>query len=757
MNLHWIALALGLCLGDEKELVVESFPGGGRIEYEVIRGEDGEAVHDGAYTAYGANGKKSVLGKFSAGLRSGRWNYRFADGKPWVTGSYQEGQRHGKWSFRYPNREVRAEGSYSKGDMRGEWSFFDESGEVDPRLTGTYETITELNRDGSVAYSGRFLDGTLHGPWFFYWPSGKIQLTAQFHRGQRVGPWRFWHAEGTADSKMLSKDYPGGTDFVELNAEPILLPPFPNEAAAKASMPRGGEANPNLLEPLEGALENSKARGDMSKFRRGSEAERTESREWLVEQGRDVLPSILEELRVLDYAKPEDVGFASRVLMEIVRPIFGGHALLIAGQEQDAAAVRLAVLRAYGLYSLLRDTRLWWSLDLHSEHHAQEEGDCPLLMFPPSPAEARFGSGNGARVYEWRFQAKRDGQDKDGKGTAPALSKALKWLADHQNPDGSWSSESPYHDVGVTSLALLAFMGDGNSMTTGPYRPNVEAAAAWLISQQDRETGRFRKLVDVIDPTQQRRTQRYSNQFHFDHALATQALCELSSFSTSFGVRSAARRAVAYIVRSRNPYGVWRYESPPVGDNDTAVTVMMAEALIAAKRAGISLDEATWSGVSSWLDEVTDAATGRVGYSSIGEGSSRYGDINGDLEWRGSEAMTAAGLWCRHLLGQPLAENAIARKHAELLLRSLPERDPGGPAQDFYYWYYGSNAMRAMGGKYYKAWNKALKSALVDQQVLEGGHAGSWVPDTVWSKPGGRVYSTAMAALCLESYYRFNL
>ena len=33
--------------------------------------------------------------------------------------------------------------------------------------------------------------------------------------------------------------------------------------------------------------------------------------------------------------------------------------------------------------------------------------------------------------------------------------------------------------------------------------------------------------------------------------------------------------------------------------------------------------------------------------------------------------------------------------------------------------------------------------------------AGSWDPDTVWGGYGGRVYTTAMAALCLEVYYRY--
>ena len=56
---------------------------------------------------------------------------------------------------------------------------------------------------------------------------------------------------------------------------------------------------------------------------------------------------------------------------------------------------------------------------------------------------------------------------------------------------------------------------------------------------------------------------------------------------------------------------------------------------------------------------------------------------------------------------------------------------------------------------YWQTWNAALQDALINTQQNAGAAAGSWAPDTTWGGYGGRVYSTSLATLCLEVYYRF--
>ena len=390
------------------------------------------------------------------------------------------------------------------------------------------------------------------------------------------------------------------------------------------------------------------------------------------------------------------------------------------------------------------------------------EGDPDFLSDSPFDSDNTndvIGIGGGAGgKFGGRFGGRRDLRRAGGSGTEQALRDGLEWLAKHQDNDGKWDAdefmkhdpaidicEGPGradHDVGVTGLAMLAFLGDGHTTRQGLYKNKVSKAVKWMREQQDFEDGLIGERVNM--------------NFLYDHSIATLAMCEAYYFSKSPILASSAQKAVGYISQARNPYSVWRYAVPPNGLNDTSVTGWMIFAMKSAEEGGLKVDTAAFTDAITWFDEVTDRVTGRVGYSSVGEQSSRETGVNDEYPRELTEAMTAVGLLCRFFLKQEPSTENIMTKHADLMLKTLPEwDDENGYSNDLYYWYYGSYAMYQMGGKHWKAWNGAMKTAILGSQESTGSAKGSWDPNGPWGMVGGRVYSTALAVLCLEVYFRY--
>ena len=123
--------------------------------------------------------------------------------------------------------------------------------------------------------------------------------------------------------------------------------------------------------------------------------------------------------------------------------------------------------------------------------------------------------------------------------------------------------------------------------------------------------------------------------------------------------------------------------------------------------------------------------------------------------------MTAESPCCRFFLGIQQDERAVheATNH-------LSQRLPSGGQANLYYWYYGTMGLfqaqsvppgtgQEFNQTVWPQWNEALQQQLLSRQERNGDDAGSFSPDTVWGSYGGRVYSTAMATLCLEVYYRY--
>ncbi|MCY2985560.1 MAG: terpene cyclase/mutase family protein [Planctomycetota bacterium] len=322
-------------------------------------------------------------------------------------------------------------------------------------------------------------------------------------------------------------------------------------------------------------------------------------------------------------------------------------------------------------------------------------------------------------------------------GTEDAVEAGLKWLDRNQRSDGSWSLTGPYNDGGVTenrsaatAMALLAFMGAGNTHKTGPYKENVRKGIEVIKRLQDKE-GFFA-------------AQAVGNQRTYAQAQCTIAICELYGMSGDEELREGAQKAVRYAQKSQNKMGGWRYD-PPRDGADTCVTGWYVMALISARMAGLDVDSESLERVHGFLDTVQ-----RLGRTTKPDSQGeRYAYQSYNIA---IPSMTAEGMLCRLYLGWNTKDPRI--ESGATFLNSQPMSTDNGRIS-YYYWYYATTTLHHIGGSHWTQWNEAMKEVLPGLQIPSGKERGSWPPGgDPHEGAGGRLYATCFALYCLESYYR---
>ncbi len=319
-----------------------------------------------------------------------------------------------------------------------------------------------------------------------------------------------------------------------------------------------------------------------------------------------------------------------------------------------------------------------------------------------------------------------------------AVARALQWLAAHQLPNGAWSfghdrvcrgqcdgaGERVNAFNAATAIALLPFLGAGQTHLEGQYQQTVKKGLAFLI-----------KRMEITAGTPPRGSWREPDGNMYSHGLAAIAVCEAYAMTKDPDLEKPAQLSLNYIAWSQDPRGGgWRYE--PQQPGDTSVVGWQLMALKSGLMGGLTIFPDTVRKASLFLDSVQANDGAFYGY-----------DIPAANP---PPSTTSIGLLCRMYLGWSKEKPAIREG-----VKYLSEVGPS--PTNVYYNYYATQVLRQYGGDEWERWNTAMRDQLVNNQEKSGHSAGSWykADEGSFERVGGRLYCTAMSAMILEVYYRY--
>jgi hypothetical protein len=294
------------------------------------------------------------------------------------------------------------------------------------------------------------------------------------------------------------------------------------------------------------------------------------------------------------------------------------------------------------------------------------------------------------------------------------------WIASHQEPDGSWN---PVAGGGVarfrpalTALAALALMRE-----PARYSQEIVAACAALERVQGDDGG--------FGPDDSGRM--------YNQALATWALLAAYDGGRQPQWKEPIDRSLAYIRTRQQPMGGWGYLGNGSDPANTAVTAWQVQVLARARQAGWPDQGGQLRKGVSWLRQRADP-----------RGAFGYTEAPGDGPGGGTPTLNAMGAYT--LLAARGAGDEMAADAKTLLAGRLRHEsaDARSVDADFYRAFFTVAAWEALGDR---AQTGRLREGLCDKREKRGADKGSWAPVDPWGQVGGRLYTTSLAVLALQS------
>jgi hypothetical protein len=366
------------------------------------------------------------------------------------------------------------------------------------------------------------------------------------------------------------------------------------------------------------------------------------------------------------------------------------------------------------------------------------------LLAPSSPYALRVAENKEDWIAEYGGTKKSEA----------AVAAGLDWLVRHQGKDGSWSQshlsrgpngvcEENAHCGGAgqdfpfaqTGLAVLALQAAGNfEFNDARYSDAVRRGLHWLAEHQSNDG----LLCHGMTPTHM-----------YEHGMAAFALSESCAAAKAFGkppdpqILAAATKGIGYIEKHQHNDGGWRYSDFEGEGSDTSVSGWQVLALKSAHGADIPFSDECTRKVKYFFQRCESGNKGRTGYTTPAPLT---------------DATTGVGMLVHQfLLNDPDAD--LVKQAAPYLAKQAEDlwgRNRLNP-DDYYLWYNCTLAMCMAGGDPWNRWNAVVRDLVMSRQEGPGSGCarGSWPPSDRYGGAGGRIYSTALAVLTLEVYYRF--
>ena len=359
-----------------------------------------------------------------------------------------------------------------------------------------------------------------------------------------------------------------------------------------------------------------------------------------------------------------------------------------------------------------------------------------------SGAEAEIAPQQKRRRSPTQAMTRRQREDVD-----IATRKGLEFLARTQSANGAWPAHVGFkvnasyrvtdHDashVGITALAVMAFLARGEVPGRGKYGKQLNRAIDYLIGCTE-ENGYLTSNG----------TRMYS------HAFATLALAEVYGMTPRKDVRNALQRSVNLIADSQNKEGGWRYK-PFAQESDMSITVCQVMALRAARNSGIFVARNVISDAVKYVRASARHPREQEYWRHIR--NRRLGLFNTGVfkyqqrrDARASFALTAAGVTT--LYGAGIYEDPLIERGLDFMVSKLEEYNHA--FEDHYFFYYGNyyavQAFYIAGGHRWNRYWHSTRKFLLDTQKSDGSWDCSIGP--------GKNFATAVATLILAIPYQY--